>query len=260
MIFHADPSPLFGFFLAGLAAGVLELGRLIRHRGLPFRWPVVMAAVLAIGALAGFGPGLPAAWGATQPGVFWTVLIAAMLALGLWEMLAAKAEASFPGLAAQCFAILMLGGVGSYIFRLRLLPQGVWWITILFGFNWLYDAGAYFGGRWFGRRPLAPAISPAKTVEGLLGGLLANGAVSLIVYFTLLPRELGFSAAGFAALAVVQGLLAQAGDLTESLIKRWSGMKDSAGLIPGHGGVLDKFDSAFYTAPILYWFASFFMQ
>jgi len=210
--------------------------------------------VLAMGVCAGFGHlFLPAAFPAAS--ALWMILIASMLVLGVWEIFAAKIEVGFPGLAAQCFAILILGGVGSFVFLLRGLPHGSWWVVILFAFNWLYDAGAYFGGRWFGKHALAPGISPKKTVEGVVGGLLTNLVIGQIIFFTLLPRELGFSAVGFAAWLLVQGLLAQAGDLVESLIKRWSGLKDSAGFIPGHGGILDKIDSAFLTAPILYWLA-----
>jgi phosphatidate cytidylyltransferase len=251
LIFTPGTAPLFGFFLAGLAIEVFELSQIIRQRGLPFRWPVVLPAVLAMAVVAGFWPAT-GAWPLAAAAWFWAILLAASLALAVWELFTPSAESSFPGLAIQVFAIVMLGGIASFAFLLRRLPHGSWWVAMLFGFNWLYDAGAYFGGKWFGRRPLAPAISPAKTVEGVIGGLLVNLAAALLVFFTLLPRELGFSAAGFAAWALAQGLLAQAGDLSESLIKRWSGLKDSPGFIPGHGGVLDKFDNAFFTAPILY--------
>lgn len=252
LIFSAATAPLFGLLLAGMAVEVYELGLIIRHRGLPFRWPVVGAAVLGMGVLAGFWPLGPGGWPLAIAAGFWIILLAAMLALAIWEVAAPRPEVSFPGLAAQIFAVVMLGGIGVFVFLLRRLPHGSWWVAILFGFNWLYDGGAYFGGRWFGKRPLAPAISPGKTVEGFLSGLVVNLLFGLGVYYFLLPRGMGFSAAGFAAWTLVQGLLAQAGDLSESLIKRWSGLKDSAGFIPGHGGVLDKFDSAFFAAPVLY--------
>ncbi|NTV53525.1 MAG: phosphatidate cytidylyltransferase [Candidatus Firestonebacteria bacterium] len=158
------------------------------------------------------------------------------------------------------FALLMLGGLGSFFPRLRHLPHGSWWFFLLFTFNWVYDAGAYFGGRWWGRTKLVPSISPGKTVEGLVTGLAANALVAAAIFPAVLPAGMGLTRPILIPLAVALGLLAQAGDLVESLIKRWSGRKDSAGIIPGHGGVLDKVDSSFFNAPVLYAVACWLMS
>lgn len=98
----------------------------------------------------------------------------------------------------------------------------------------------------------APSVSPSKTVEGMAAGLLLNVLAALAAYAWWAARDLGFSLAGFVSLGLLLGVLAQAGDLAESLLKRWAGAKDASQLIPGHGGVLDKIDNLFFTAPVLY--------
>lgn len=251
MIFLPQPAVFFIFAILCLAVAVFEFGSLVQNRGLKFSWPVALAAVTGMNAVAAFqGQGSAAnlpdlAW-------LWGLAMAALLVLCLLEIAGRNSEASFQGLCATLFAILLLGGVGSFVMLLRRLPLGPWWIVLLFGCNWCYDAGAFFFGSWFGRRPLAPQISPAKTWEGFIGGLAVTAVLAVCAQIYLLPRAMGFTPAGAAGLGLGLGVLAQAGDLVESRLKRWSGIKDSAGFIPGHGGVLDKFDSSFFTAPVLY--------
>jgi phosphatidate cytidylyltransferase len=111
---------------------------------------------------------------------------------------------------------------------------------------WLADSGAYFAGRAFGRRKLAPAVSPGKTWAGFWGGLLA---CALLAVVTALLYQLPLLS--LLALTVVTGVFSVVGDLTESLCKRFAGVKDSGNLIPGHGGVLDRFDSLLAALPPL---------
>jgi phosphatidate cytidylyltransferase len=121
--------------------------------------------------------------------------------------------------------------------------------------TWVSDTGAYFGGRAWGRRKLIPAVSPAKTVAGAVSGLVAATVVGALYAQLVLGAWLGlplgvvFGVVAGAALSVV----AQLGDLAESLLKREAGVKDSGALLPGHGGVLDRFDSLFFTIPASYW-------
>lgn len=120
--------------------------------------------------------------------------------------------------------------------------------------TWVGDSCAYFGGRFFGKRPLAPKVSPKKTIEGGIAGLLGSVA-SAVAY-----AAIAFPAAGVpemhlgiaAAMGGTLGAVGQVGDLAESLLKREAGIKDSGTLLPGHGGLLDRFDAVLFTVPICY--------
>ena len=118
--------------------------------------------------------------------------------------------------------------------------------------TWASDIGAYFVGRAVGRRKLIPAVSPGKTVEGAIGGLVFSVLVSwLYVRYVLEPVALlGMRPAAIVLFGVVISAAAQVGDLAESLLKREAGVKDSSRLLPGHGGILDRFDSLFFVLPV----------
>lgn len=126
-------------------------------------------------------------------------------------------------------------------------------LLVLFGTSFS-DIFAYFVGRFFGRVKLCPGISPGKTVEGSLGGLLASMAVT-----AAFGRFLGWSVHLSILLGLLLGLTAQLGDLWESVLKRDVGIKDSGNILPGHGGILDRFDSFFFTAPTVYYFLILFV-
>jgi len=127
-------------------------------------------------------------------------------------------------------------------------------VLLALGLGWFTDTGAYFAGRFFGRKKLYEAVSPKKTVEGAVGGLLASVVWALFSAFVLLPW--GMLPVGHAVpLAVVGGVLGQAGDLAESLLKRSTGHKDSGAIVPGHGGVLDRIDAVLVTAVVVYLYA-----
>ncbi|MFT4257919.1 MAG: phosphatidate cytidylyltransferase [Pseudoxanthomonas sp.] len=134
-----------------------------------------------------------------------------------------------------------------------LVRQGHVWLLVALAIVWAADSGAYFagmkfGGKWFGGRRLAPRISPNKTFEGLLGGLLAGTAVGLglAALAGLTPAQVP----AMALLAAVTVLFSVVGDLFESLIKRHAGAKDSGHVIPGHGGVLDRIDGMLAALPV----------
>jgi len=134
------------------------------------------------------------------------------------------------------------------LFWLHVLPDGSWYVLLLFVMVWAADIGAYFAGRRYGQRKLAPLLSPGKTLEGLVGGfalaLLVVALVRLTSGWPPLPLL------GLLGLAVPVVLISVAGDLFESLIKRSRGVKDSGALLPGHGGMLDRVDSLTAAAPV----------
>ncbi|MGB4876542.1 MAG: phosphatidate cytidylyltransferase, partial [Candidatus Competibacter sp.] len=123
-------------------------------------------------------------------------------------------------------------------------PRSVVFLLLLV---WAADIGAYFAGRRWGRRKLAPAISPGKTWEGALGGGLATLVLALVGAAFL---KVGASGFGFVAVCLITMGFSIAGDLFESMMKRQSGLKDSGSLLPGHGGVLDRVDSLSAAAPV----------
>jgi phosphatidate cytidylyltransferase len=112
---------------------------------------------------------------------------------------------------------------------------------------WAFDTAAYLVGRRFGRRRLIPHISPGKTVEGVIGGLVAAAFVT-----TVLVAALGRSPVAGFGLGIAIAVAAQAGDLAESMLKRAAGAKESGRLIPGHGGMLDRIDSFLFAAPVAF--------
>jgi phosphatidate cytidylyltransferase len=133
-------------------------------------------------------------------------------------------------------------------------PDAGDWLVFLFGTVWIVDTAAYFCGRKFGKRKLSPLVSPNKTVVGFIGGLL-GAVLSAGIFNFLFLTEVGFLHLVGPALAVA--LFGQLGDLVESIFKREAGKKDSSNLIPGHGGVLDRFDSILFAAPALYLYLKF---
>jgi phosphatidate cytidylyltransferase len=126
------------------------------------------------------------------------------------------------------------------------------WLAILT--TWASDTFAYFIGSAFGKTKLCPDISPGKTVEGLLGGLAGSLIVAISVGLAVkLPLEHS------AILGLMIGILAPLGDLIESVFKRFANVKDSGKILPGHGGVLDRFDSIFFVMPATYYYIRVFL-
>ncbi len=155
--------------------------------------------------------------------------------------------------ATLCLGAVYVGGLLSTYPRTLLLPRGEHWVLLGILAVAVGDTMAYFTGKAVGRRKLAPAISPGKTVEGAVGGLLGSVVGAVLYAHGFLPEvTAGYAAAAGAAV----GLFGQAGDLFESLVKRAAGVKDSGTILPGHGGILDRADGILAAGPVLYLFAA----
>lgn len=153
------------------------------------------------------------------------------------------------GIALTLFGILYISWFLSFIIKIRFLDHGVIWVAYLVAVTKAADIGAYVVGVPFGRHSLIPHISPKKSVEGTLGGLVASVLASWAIS-PYLPVKL--SLLHILVLGLLIGALGQIGDLSESLMKRFCNAKDSGKLLPGMGGFLDSVDSILFTAPIFY--------
>ncbi|MBK9164399.1 MAG: phosphatidate cytidylyltransferase [Acidobacteria bacterium] len=161
------------------------------------------------------------------------------------------------GLGVTVFGVVYVAFLGGFLIATRVGFENIPGLSsklLLFFFAVIFgsDAGAYFAGRALGKHKLAPLISPGKTIEGLIGGLVAAGAISALCTWLFFPELPVAIAVGLAVVMAAVGVL---GDLAESAMKRGSGTKDAANILPGHGGLLDRLDSLLLNAPILYYFA-----
>ena len=228
------------------ALGALELAGLSRHMGIPvsagFIAPMaaVVCAISALGGVAGPPP---------RPEMLSVLLLALVVATGVLTLASSPPDTTTLARSAiTLMAPLYVGLPLGAIARVRLMygPRVVGVLAVLIIAS---DSAQYFVGRAIGRRKLAPQISPGKTVEGALGGLVAGALAGLIVGPRWVP-DLGL--AGGAVLGGFVSAFGIVGDLFESLLKRGAGVKDSSSLIPGHGGVLDRVDSWLFAGPVYY--------
>ncbi len=139
----------------------------------------------------------------------------------------------------------------GYLLMLRNLPNGEKICYFTFILVWISDTSAFFIGKTFGKHLLAPSISPKKTIEGTIASIIFSGLTSLIFSYLYSWRPL-FTV----ILGIVVSIMGQLGDLVESMLKREIGVKDTSSLLPGHGGVLDRFDSLLFAIPTVYYFLS----
>lgn len=169
----------------------------------------------------------------------------------------------FPGvklweLALTMWGIIYIGGFSAYVLALRHLDDGLVYVLLLIIGTWANDVGAYFIGVRFGKHRFAPRISPKKSVEGAIGGILSS-ALFLESLVQLLPDFFFLSAGYGVLLGTVIAVFGQIGDLSESAIKREACVKDSGVALPGHGGFLDRVDSLLFTAPVFYYIVLLFL-
>lgn len=152
------------------------------------------------------------------------------------------------------YVVLML----SYIYQVRMMQDGAYIVWLVFLCSWGCDTCAYLVGVMFGKHKMAPVLSPKKSIEGGIGGV-AGAALLGFIYATIFKDKITIDNANiiFPIVCAAGGIISQIGDLTASGIKRNHDIKDYSRLIPGHGGILDRFDSVIITAPIIYYLVAF---
>ena len=149
----------------------------------------------------------------------------------------------------------------SFIFLTRQLPYGIYLVWMIFISSWISDTCAYLVGVMIGKHKLAPVLSPKKSIEGSVGGILGSAIVGAVFGFFLIDKTLGGHQYG-TMLCIIGGIgsvISQIGDLAASAIKRNHDIKDYGKLIPGHGGIMDRFDSVIFTAPMIYFLIILFL-
>ncbi|MEZ5066143.1 MAG: phosphatidate cytidylyltransferase [bacterium] len=252
-----------GWFLALvdmiLIVGLWEFYRLMEAKGLNPSKKVGVAATLVLSTLAyWYGPGQMGHWLAL-------FLTCSVVVITIRELMREQPEFPAYDIATTAFGVIYVGWMLVHLVLLRELPRelglpysaGSAFLLYAFLMVWACDTGAYFVGLTFGRHRLLERVSPKKSVEGAIGGFASAVLAALWGRAWFVRDEFGlpYLAVGEAVvLGVLVGTLGQLGDLVESLLKRDARIKDSSDTIPGHGGILDRFDSLMFGAPVTYYF------
>lgn len=249
---------LFGMvlFLALLAAAEYLVREGFRAAEFLFWWALVTVAMLVATASGYVGPlndsGVARRLAGELGEPFMTILVFVAVSAIVTVLGRRSPSDLFSRHSRLIWGVLYLGLLYPFVFRLGEIKgqfRGGDCLLFLFGVLWLGDTAAMGIGRWIGRRKLAPTVSPGKTIAGLVGGVAGALLVGLIMSSWKFRHLPVWHVLGIAAGA---SLVGQMGDLVESMWKRSLGIKDSSAIIPGHGGVLDRFDSLLFAAPFMY--------
>jgi len=241
----AAPAWVYGVMVVGVAAlGQWEFTGMFERAGIrTFR---VVGLVAGTVLTASFGVG------ALDPPVALTFVVLSLLAASLHRLRSERA--AWEPLAVTALGICYVNWLLGYGFWLYRLEAGTDWVLLLVWVTWLGETAAYAIGSLLGRRKLAPALSPKKTVEGALAQLAVSVVAGVAAGAWFFP---GLTALQACAIGLVLGIAGQVGDLAESALKRSVGAKDAGHLIPGHGGILDRIDGLLFNTPVLFYYASY---
>jgi phosphatidate cytidylyltransferase len=187
------------------------------------------------------------------------LLTAALILIATLELFREGEKFSVSHLAVTILGVLYVGWLGAHFVYLRELPlkvgteygEGTRYVLLPFFLGWTSDTAAYLGGRFFGKTRFLPRISPNKSLEGSLSALIAAPFVAWAAKEVFAPF---LSALDVVVLGLISGVASQLGDLVESMMKREADVKDASNVIPGHGGLLDRFDSLLFCAPAVYYY------
>jgi phosphatidate cytidylyltransferase len=245
VVWLLPPVYFVGLVIIAAAIGQYELYAMARTRGIK---PLTVFG-LVLGALiilTMYRP-IPPYRGGT---LFWiTLCILAVIVARIFSR--RSVEGAFEDIAITAFGIFYVALLFAFQVAIHAGPPGKNWLVFLYLVIWASDTGAYYVGTAFGKHRLYEKISPKKSVEGLIGGVLASVLVAVLCKLWLVPSIVTIEAA---VLGAVLALVGTVGDLAESLIKRSAGVKDSGTIIPGHGGILDRMDSMLFAAPVLFYY------
>jgi len=238
-LWYASPGLFLILVLALIGLSLYEYFHLLQHIRLSLCTSVTVLAAFALAIAAYLG-----GWRWLPIGLFLS-----MVALTISVMfIPSRGSYVFPTLVYSIFGVLFIGWNLSHLILLRLLPAGQSYILFLCAVVWVGDSAAMYVGKSLGRYKMAPAISPGKTWEGSVGGAV-GGVLTAVWSAGLWLPHLGFWQCIILGLCI--SVAAQVSDLGESMLKRYTGVKDSGELIPGHGGILDRIDSLLFAAPTL---------
>lgn len=265
ILWPGTPVPFYGWPFAALVLALVLVGLHEFYAGCreagyaPRNWVGYLAGTLLWGAST--------PWLAVQDPLFGLLLTAIVMASVAGEALGSQ-HTPLKSLGPTWLGIAYIGWLFPFAVRLRLatpvaaenlnwnlsspwmaeIGQGAWLMLFTVLVTVAVDTGAYFAGKTLGKHKLAPIVSPGKTWEGSIGGFFAAlGVAAITAHLMQIPPAFALTA------AALIGVLAQLGDLAKSAVKREIGIKDFGALIPGHGGVLDRFDSLMFAAPTVYW-------
>jgi phosphatidate cytidylyltransferase len=238
-IFRGGVLYLGAVIIISLLASI-ELSRMLKRIGVVEMQPFLYVGAVLFPLLFSFEP----SWLPSFLMLF--ILSGAVISLSKYP------ESTLSDLGANFFSILYVAFGFAHFVLLRQMDQGMLLAGYAFVVIWLTDIGAFYVGTYLGKRPFFAEISPSKTVEGALGGLV-SGVAGGMVFCVVMNRLAPFNNMGFLIiLSPFLSVVGQFGDLFESALKRLAKTKDSSQLIPGHGGILDRFDSALWVIPLLY--------
>jgi phosphatidate cytidylyltransferase len=231
--------------------GLLEFYRMMEAKGIRPYKTVGVAAGLVVSWYVYF-----------QGGVFSSLFITLVLIVVMvLELFRRDGELAVFHISSTIFGVFYVAWLGSHIILLRQLGEGIperdlggFFVILAFAMAWGADSGAYFAGNALGRRKLIPRVSPGKSMEGAVAGVVFALAAALISRFTFASFV---STTDAVILGLASGLMATLGDLVESLMKRDVKIKDTSRALPGHGGMLDRFDSVLFVAPLVYYYLRF---
>jgi len=239
IVYYGSPLLFLIFVAAVVLAAVYEYFTMIGRTGIKgFPIPGMVLSVLLLLSFY-FDGRFFLEWG----------VVAGVSLFATWFIRETNVKIAINQIAYTLLGVLYVAGFGGYYLLIRSFEHGERLILFLFLIVWLGDIAAYYWGKNFGENPLALTISPKKTVEGAVAGIIGSLMAGVVAQVWFLDQ---LAMVHCLLVAVICGIIGQFGDLAESLLKRQVGVKDSSNLIPGHGGVLDRIDSLLFAGPAFY--------